>query len=730
MSDKRTAKNLRLEDDEGESGTYIRLEDTGKDLADRWRLQAGETPSDWQPVEYDRPSRGGVGWILPLIIGAALVGLIGLMIYAGIDRLRNSDIASSIPFLGDGNSAVVEGENGDETIVANAVEGEEGSASTEGSETVEPAVVLQPTATLEPEPTESSQVAESESNAEAEPTAVLIEEEIGIISNQYGVNARLQPSTASDVLRILEQDEEVLILDQLSDTENDIEWLQVLTSEDAEVWVAADFVDITTRLVALETGEVVETIAGGATSTSRDPNEFALADSDVTVPAIINSQYGLNARTSPSADTEPVRVLDDGSAVTAIQRSDDGEWIQVQLDSNERFWVSSGFIAADGDLNTLLSSSEVALRIAEESAPKEPEVEITEPEAQEPGPKEPIVEVADAPAPVDSSASDGDAGGSILISVKSPYGANARSTSNVAGEALQVIEENVELQAIGRTANSAWVQAPLEDGTLAWLFTQTLNLPDDISTLPVVAGPAVGQPAEKLPEPLADSAGETATDDAGEATDSEAAADDAGEAADSDATTDDAGEAADSEAEAAEATDEVTSTAPLTSTVTLTSTDTTTGTLTSTDITTDTLTSTDTVTSTDTTTDTNASASDVISVTETITETLVSTTTVDSSAAVTTTETITSTDSESDEPVAVTATITSLLDAKARPSPNAGEDPIQDVPSGIVLSATGRTADGFWVQVQLTDGTPAWVFANNVKLSTDIKDLPAVIPEN
>ena len=676
MSDQRTAKNLRLEDDEGESGTYIRLEDTGRDLADRWRLQAGETPSDWQPVEYDRPSRGGGGWILPLLIGAIVVGVAVPLLYFGVNRLLNSSITATVP---GGDNVAVTAENQDDTT----------AGSTDNtSNSAEPAVVVQATDTPVPAaPVESTEVAAPD----AEPTAVLVEEEVATINSQYGVNARLEPNTTADVLRVLEQDEEVTILDRLNDEANDIEWLKVLTSEDAEVWVSSAFVDISTRLVAEEGGEVVE-VAEAAVEAPTITEPVAEGDDPVEAPAVtsvdvtISSPAGLNARVSPSADSEVVSILADGETLTAIQRSDDDLWVQVELDDGQTGWVFVQLVVPADDLSALPSTSEAEAATeeasGEESAVEEAtteEVSSTEPAVSETDENAAASddEAAAEPEVVEDAAPE--AGSSISVVVASQYGVNARSTSSTEGEVLQIVDGDTELTAIGRTEDSTWVQAPLEDGRLGWIFTEALTIVDDISTLPVVTPPAVGEPAETLPEPLAAPA---------EGSDGEEADD------------------APADTTSVETSGGITSTVPISLTVA--------------------------VTATTESTTTLSAETDSVTETVSITGTEATTSTIDTSVLVTATEAITSAATVTGTAVTVdgiTATVVSLIDAKARPIPSAGEESIQGVPNGVVLSAIGRSANNFWVQVELTDGTPAWVFANNVSLSADISELPEVTPE-
>jgi len=651
VSDQRTAKNLRLEDDEGESATYIRLEDTGRDLADRWRLQAGETPTDWQPVEYDRPSRRGGGWILPLLIGVVVVGVAGSLLYFGVTRLLNSDIATQTP------------EN-DATNITTGVDNDSDSAGTNDTdsinEVVEPAVTTQATNTPEVAVIETP----GETDFGAEPTAVLVEEEVAIINSEYGVNARLEPSTTADVLRVLEQNEEVTILDRLIDEENDIEWLQVLTSEDAEVWISSAFVDITTRLVADDGGEVADeqigvgdALDGAAVGEEDILDPLDSSDSVSSVDVTISSPSGLNARTNPSADAELVSVLEDGQALKAIRRSDDEQWVLVELEEGQTGWIFLELVTADDDLSVLPSGNEAANQTITTGDPSpddvEPEGTVGEANTDDEADSVPDVEVD--PETVDDDISGADVGSSIPV-IANQYGVNARSTTSTEGAILQVVEGDAELVAIGRSEDSTWVQVPLDDGTLSWIFAEALIIDDDINTLPVATPPAVGAPAEILSDPLAAPASvEPENSDEDESPETSSGG--------------------------------ITTTVPISLTVAITG--------------------------------TNQSTAEPVTTTGGLTSTI------DSGLLVTTTEAVS-------DAVAIdgpTATIISLIDAKARPIPSAGEASIRGIPNGDVLSAIGRSANNFWVQVELADGTEAWVFANNVALSVDISELPEVTPE-
>lgn len=91
------------------------------------------------------------------------------------------------------------------------------------------------------------------------------------------------------------------------------------------------------------------------------------------------------------------------------------------------------------------------------------------------------------------------------------------------------------------------------------------------------------------------------------------------------------------------------------------------------------------------------------------------------------TETITGTDTAG---TAETAEITvdSLIGIKARSAPELGAEVEEVLSPGSTAAATGRTADGGWVRVQLAGGNDGWVLIGAVKLNVDPADLPVVEP--
>jgi hypothetical protein len=67
-----------------------------------------------------------------------------------------------------------------------------------------------------------------------------------------------------------------------------------------------------------------------------------------------------------------------------------------------------------------------------------------------------------------------------------------------------------------------------------------------------------------------------------------------------------------------------------------------------------------------------------------------------------------------------------LLGANTRPIPDQEAEAISQVNRGDSFAAVGRTEASDWVQIELADGTLAWLLASAVELDVDIAELPVV----
>lgn len=572
--ERRVAKNLELQNQPSDSAEYMELRDT-EGVADRWRLQEDEAgaASDWQPVEYSRPPKARPSWIVPTLATVALVAMVGYAAWVGITRF---DIGFGNLLTAETESTPAAEEGTDpEATDAVALDPQEGQATEPAEEATQPAATPTLAPTEAPSPT---------------PTVELVEQRIATITNQYGVNARSEPTLDSEIIRVLEQNETVVILQEQEDPASDGNWLEVRLSEGALAWISSSFVEISTQFVPQTGSEAVapsDTDTGTGTGDAGTTDDGTTGDTTAGAPAsvsvTISSTFGLNARTAPESTADIVATLPDQSSYSADQRTEDTQWVRVQLEDGTQAWIFTSFLVADGDLSTLPTEDEAAVEPAPETGTDETADETGTDETEPEPDTEPITSTEEA---------------GVTVVVSSTFGTNARATADTTANVLRVIPNGAEVAVEGRTEDSEWLQVELDDGRMGWIFTSSVvATAEDVASLPVVTPPPLA----------ADTLGSQEQD--ADATDTGA-------------------------------------------------------------------------------TDTGATDTDATDVSD------------------------------------ATATVVSLLGTSARPQPNTSGEVVQAVPNGAVLPVLGRSADNQWVQVELEDGTQAWLFVNNVDLSVELESLP------
>ena len=77
MKDDASSQGWELEDTGDAEDRWV-LEESEQQLGDEWDLEGTPEPvGQWQPVEYDKPRRGGPAWILPTVVTIALLAVLG-----------------------------------------------------------------------------------------------------------------------------------------------------------------------------------------------------------------------------------------------------------------------------------------------------------------------------------------------------------------------------------------------------------------------------------------------------------------------------------------------------------------------------------------------------------------------------------------------------------------------------------------------------------------------------
>ena len=481
MKDQNVEDNWQLREEGTPDEKWV-LRESEQILDEQWDLQS--TPVDditgWQPVEYVKPRRPVAAWLLPMVITAALLVVIG---YTGYRVLPS--------FFGFGDEAPTQEAA---AVVPTETPGEEASPTA--------------AALVEPSPTPETAVTPATTPTQVPPPAPsnLVEQQFATVNNPFGVNARVAPNTDATVIRILESGETLWVFSTQG------EWLELFVAEAPVVedqpllgtvgFAAAEFFDLETREVSKdlqmqvlaytnklptptpEPPAAVPEATGTAVTGSVTATEEAPSGVTVTITAVA----GVNVRTDPDSTVENIiRLVENGVVLPAIARTADGTWVQVQLPDGVTGWIAAEFVEASGDLSTLPTPD------------AEPAPTPTLPATSDGDVVTSGVEVA---APYTNSIPAGTP--AIIVTVAD--GVNARSAPVLDANVEAVVPQGAVLPARGRSSDSQWVQIELPTGVLAWVFRDTVTVTAEVGALPAVDGGAptptpTAEPILLLPTP-------------------------------------------------------------------------------------------------------------------------------------------------------------------------------------------------------------------------------------
>jgi uncharacterized protein YgiM (DUF1202 family) len=437
MSERKSMDDWQLTESP-ESGDQWQLLDQEQGLPDDLQLQNdAEAPhNQWQPVAYEEETKSsGTSWILPTLIIVALLAVLG---YVGWLAMNGFDFGA----LTSQPSATAEPANqqqgGEPGVVAVAT-------SPPQEETSPPtATSLPPTATPEPAPTQ-------------EPTPAMVEQEMATVDSEYGLNARTEPNSDLEPVQILDNGLTAKVVNKQDG------WVQLELDNGDQVWVSADFVTLSTAMVPAPAGATAPP-AAEAPAAGESSAPAGVAGGKVAI--VVSAEAGVNARDKSSTEGKIVKLLLKDEEFPATGVSDDDKWIRIELDGAEA-WVAADFVTVNGDLASLKAS--VVSGGGAEAAPAATTAPASEPTATpEPTPT-PVVSLEDA-----------------MVSVDTLVGVGSRVAPSSDADRGERLPGGTEVPALGRSADSEWIQVELESGDKVWVFAGAVTLNIDIDALPVI----------------------------------------------------------------------------------------------------------------------------------------------------------------------------------------------------------------------------------------------------
>ncbi len=492
MSDPNTSDNWRLEESGDATGRW-KLEETEQDRISQWELQNDQSyppTAEWQPVEYNRDpyqeERGGGGWVLPSLVGLALIAVVTYGAWIGLTQLEIGDFGGIISNLSGSPDPA-------DDVAAAPTPTEAATLAIIATEPQQPTATTAPTNTPPPaEPTPA-------------PLPALVEERYATVAEQYGINARVEPSTDAEVLQVVGENEEFLVVDEQSG------WLQIVISPEQLAWITSDpaLVTLRTQELTVDAANQIrqeigaELLAGGSPVAMTDPTDNSAdqpADSTgeitetttitsvfepiptdvdvqpVTIAGTVNITGGLNARAEPAVDGGLIALLTNNTVLTLTARTTDNNWLRTSLGDEQTIaWVFAQYVTLDGELSSLPFVDETGALVP----------------APTPATAAPIAEAVDdgsadgTTAPADEDATQ-ETVTETSATVNQPLGAAVRAAPENGADAVVTVTNAQVLTITGRSADSSWLQVDLGESGTGWVQAINVDLDVDVEALRVV----------------------------------------------------------------------------------------------------------------------------------------------------------------------------------------------------------------------------------------------------
>ena len=198
-------------------------------------------------------------------------------------------------------------------------------------------------------------------------------------------------------------------------------WVKVRASNGQEGWVNASYL---TTSVPVSSLPIVDGSSGTGTATA------------------VVTTGALNVRSGPGTQYGTVTVVYQGNQLTLIGRNSDGSWVKVRTANGTEGWVNATLIQTNVPISNL-----------------------------------PVV---------DGSTSPGQPVQPIAYNAVVTTGAlNVRSGPSTAYSSVTVVSQGTEMNLIGRSATTGWVQVALPGGQQGWVNPNYIYTTIDINALPV-----------------------------------------------------------------------------------------------------------------------------------------------------------------------------------------------------------------------------------------------------
>jgi len=203
--------------------------------------------------------------------------------------------------------------------------------------------------------------------------------------------------------------------------------------------------------------------------------------------AVVNSPFGVNSRSAADTNAPVIRVLENGEELFVFGQQ--GNWIELfvadtPLTEGQTLSGTVGFAATEF---FTVSTKQITQGLRDQILAYAGKLPTATPEAAAP-----VVPPAAGGTSITETASTSSTTSTapvLTVTINAINGVNVRrQAASDDTNVIRLLENGTVLPAIGRSADSKWIQVALPDGLSGWISADFLVPSADIATLPVKDG--------------------------------------------------------------------------------------------------------------------------------------------------------------------------------------------------------------------------------------------------
>ena len=212
--------------------------------------------------------------------------------------------------------------------------------------------------------------------------------------------------------------------------------------------------------------------------------------------ATVLSEYGVNARSEPSVDSQVLQILEQNDTFIVLQELDDG-WLMLfvsdgPLEAGQPISGFAAYASAEFFAQARQPFAESLYQAVLAAAGIEPTATPVPPTPTSDGTTSgdlalptvtPVPEPQSEAPPATLDAAEPT---SVTITIDAVSGANVRTLPELNSDVVTLLADQTEVLAIGRYATNDWILVDLGDGATGWVYAELAVVNGDLTTLPLI----------------------------------------------------------------------------------------------------------------------------------------------------------------------------------------------------------------------------------------------------